>query len=189
MIERRSESPEPWERSLKRLLPLWGHRNWIVVADSAYPAQSNTGIETIATGVDHLQLLKSTLNAIRRSKHVRTHLYVDAELEFVAENDALGVTRYREELARLIGNQAIQVIAHDRIIEKLDESAKLFRILILKSTLTIPYTSVFFELGCGYWTSEAEQRLRLSMAGQRSAGKATGQAENNKSRRRRRNDQ
>ena len=165
MIERRSESPKPWERSLKRLLPLWGHRNWIVVADSAYPAQSNAGIETIATGVDHLQLLKSTLNAIQRSKHVRTNLYVDAELEFVAENDALGVTRYREELARLIGNQGTQMIAHDRIIEKLGESAKLFRILILKSTLTIPYTSVFFELDCGYWTSEAEQRLRLSMAG------------------------
>lgn len=189
MIERRSHKLEPWEHSLKRLFPLWGHRNWIVVADSAYPAQSNTGIETIATGVDHLRLLNSTLNAIQRSKHVRTNLYVDAELEFVAENDALGVTRYREEFARLIGNQGTQVIAHERIIEKLDESAKLFRILILKSTLTIPYTSVFFELDCGYWTSEAEQRLRLSIAEQRSAGTATRQPENNKSTKRRRKDQ
>jgi len=32
------------------LLPLFGHRNWIVVADSAYPAHSMPGIETIVSG-------------------------------------------------------------------------------------------------------------------------------------------
>jgi hypothetical protein len=26
--------------------------------------------------------------------------------------------------------------------------------------MTIPYTSVFFELDCGYWNADAEQRLR-----------------------------
>jgi len=36
-----------WESQLHRQLPLYGHRNWIVVADSAYPAQSRPGIETI----------------------------------------------------------------------------------------------------------------------------------------------
>jgi hypothetical protein len=29
--------------------------------------------------------------------------------------------------------------------------------------MTIPYTSVFFELDCGYWNAEAEQRLRQAM--------------------------
>jgi hypothetical protein len=33
-----------WKQQLKDLLPLFGHRNWIVVADSAYPAQSRSGI-------------------------------------------------------------------------------------------------------------------------------------------------
>ena len=189
MIKRSSTNRDRWDLALKRMLPVLGHRNWIVLADSAYPAQSNAGIETIATEADHLQLLRSTLNAIRRSRHVRANLYLDAELDFVAEDDAPGVSGYCQELAQLIGNQGTQVIAHDRIIEKLDESAKLFRILILKSTLTIPYASVFFELVCGYWTSDAEQRLRLSIAGQRSAGTATGQTANNKSRKRRREDQ
>ena len=189
MIKKSSTKRDRWDLALKRMLPVLGHRNWIVVADSAYPAQSNAGIETIATEADHLQLLRSTLNAIRRTKHVRANLCLDSELDFVSEDDAPGVSGYRQELAQLIGNQETQVIAHDRIIEKLDESAKLFRILILKSTLTIPYTSVFFELDCGYWTKEAEQRLRLSIAGQRSEGTATGQTENNKSRIRRRRDQ
>ena len=52
---------ETWEAVLTRRLPLLGHRNWIVVADAAYPAQSNPGIETIATGADHLQVLARVL--------------------------------------------------------------------------------------------------------------------------------
>ena len=164
MIKRHSDSGEPWESSLKRLLPLWGHRNWIVVADSAYPAQSNPGIETIATEADHFQVLKKTLGAIDKSRHVRANIYLDTELKAVAEQDAPGVTRFRQNLTRLIGKRETQVLAHDQIIAKLDESAGMFRILILKSKLAIPYTSVFFELDCGYWTREAEQRLRHSLA-------------------------
>ena len=30
--------------------------------------------------------------------------------------------------------------------------------------MTIPYTSVFFELDCGYWNAGAEQRLREAIA-------------------------
>jgi hypothetical protein len=36
----------------------------------------------------------------------------------------------------------------------------MFRILIIKTELTIPYTSVFLELDCGYWDGEAEKQLR-----------------------------
>jgi hypothetical protein len=39
----------------------------------------------------------------------------------------------------------------------------MFSILIVKSTMTIPYTSVFLELGCGYWDADAEARLRSRM--------------------------
>ena len=164
MIKRLSEKTEPWEFTLKRLLPLWGHRNWIVVADSAYPAQSNPGIETVATDADHLQVLKKTLGVLDKSRHVRANIYLDTELKAVAEQDAPGVTRFRRDLTRLIGNREARVLGHEQIIAKLDESARMFRILILKSRLAIPYTSVFFELDCGYWTREAEERLRHSLA-------------------------
>jgi hypothetical protein len=29
--------------------------------------------------------------------------------------------------------------------------------------MTVPYTTVFFELDCGYWPAEAEKRLRQAM--------------------------
>jgi hypothetical protein len=163
VIEKNSEKADAWKSTLERLLPLWGHRNWIVIADAAYPAQSNPGIETIATGADHLEVLRATLAAIDNSKHVKTKIYLDAEFRLVAEQDAPGVTTYRQKLARLTGGRDTETIRHDEVIAKLDQSGRLFRILILKSKLTIPYTSVFVELDCAYWNQDAEIRLRRSM--------------------------
>jgi hypothetical protein len=173
VIKRPSDHADPWELALGNTLPLLGHRNWIVVADSAYPAQSNPGIETIATNTDHLLVLRATLDAIDNSSHVRPRIYLDAEFKLVEEQDGQGITLYRQKLSRLIGNRETQVLPHDQIIAKLDESAKLFRILILKSSFTVPYTSVFLELDCGYWTREAEERLRKAMARPAPAGNGT----------------
>ena len=151
-----------WRERFESLLPLYGHRNWIVVADSAYPAQSNPCIETIATGMDQIEVLSEVLSAIESNRHIRARILVDEELDLVAEQYAPGVNQYRQELTRLAGNRTFERLPHEQIISKLDESAKLFRILILKSKLAIPYTSVFFELDCGYWTPEAEKALRAS---------------------------
>ncbi len=155
---------EAWEQVLRRRLPEFGHRNWIVVADSAYPAQSNPGIETIATGADHAHLLGLVLGAIAGCTHIRANVYLDRELRHVAESDAPGVSSFRDQLRNVLGNASVRALDHDEIIAKLDESGKLFRVLILKSTLTIPYTSVFLELDCGYWSAAAESRLRSSLS-------------------------
>jgi hypothetical protein len=154
---------QTWEQRLQRLLPLFGHRNWIVVADSAYPAQSNPGIETIYTGEDHLRLLGKVLELITAQIHVRAKVYLGAELKHVPERDAPGVTDLRAKFDHLLGPNA-HMLEHEQIIAKLDESAELFNVMILKSTLAIPYTSVFLELDCGYWNPDAETRLRKSIA-------------------------
>ena len=36
--------------------------------------------------------------------------------------------------------------------------------LVLKTNMTIPYTSVFIRLDCKYWTADQEKRLRSKMA-------------------------
>jgi hypothetical protein len=53
---------------------------------------------------------------------------------------------------------------HEQIIAKLDSVSQVFRVLIVKTDLTIPYTTVFFELGCAYWPGDAEDRMRKAMA-------------------------
>jgi hypothetical protein len=162
----KSETPAiaaDWECRLTALLPLFGHRNWIVVADAAYPAQSNAGIETILAGAEQLQVIRTVLDAIAASKHLRANIYLDRELEYVSEKDATGVASYRERLVALLGGLELLQLPHEQIITRIDQSAQLFRILIIKTEFTIPYTSVFFELDCGYWNAEAEERLRVAI--------------------------
>ena len=156
-----SREGSAWEARFEQILPLFGHRNFIVIADAAYPAQANPGIETIATGADHIEILDTVLNSIETSNHIRAKVYLDSELELVNEADAPGVSTLRRELAKLLVGRAVVELAHEDLIAKLDQSAQIFRILILKSTLTIPYSSVFLELDCGYWNDEAENRLRM----------------------------
>lgn len=153
-----------WKRELKALLPLFGHRNWIVVADSAYPAQSRAGIDTIVSGGGQIEVARKVLDAVAASKHVCANIYLDQELQFVAESDAPGVSRYRTQLAELFKIAKTITLPHEEIISKLDQTAQIFRVLIIKTEFTIPYTSIFFELDCGYWNAEAEQRLRRAMA-------------------------
>jgi hypothetical protein len=153
-----------WRARLREELPLLGHRNWIAVVDSAYPLQTSAGIETINTDADQLEVVKAVLDQLAQARHVRPVIFTDAELKAVPESDAEGVTAYRKALTNLLGKAEAQSLPHEEIISKLDEAGKTFHILVLKTTLTIPYTSVFIRLECGYWSADAEKRLREAIA-------------------------
>ena len=165
-----STAPSPrsgWRATLDERLPLLGHRNWIVVADSAYPWQSSAGIETIDTGADHIMVVREVLEALAASRHVRPVVHLDAELPFVAEAHAPGMTACREALATTLGGLAAVSLPHEEIVARLDEAGRAFRILLLKTTIALPYTSVFVRLDCGYWSAEAEASLRAALAASR----------------------
>jgi hypothetical protein len=152
-----------WKETLRKELPLFGHRNWIVVADSAYPLQTAPGIETICADADQLMVVKAVLVELAKTKHIQPAIYTDAEMKFVAEQNALGIGAYRDALAKILANQPVQVLPHEQIIGKLDEAGKTFKVLIIKTPLTMPYTSVFFQLECGYWNADSEKGLRDAM--------------------------
>jgi hypothetical protein len=159
-------SPQELDFLLRADLPLFGHRNWVAVVDSAYPAQSRTGIRTAVVNADQAAVLKVVVGNIAASSHVRPIIYTDAELRFVKEPDAPGVDVYRSDLSTILGETAVFSLPHEEIISKLDEAAKTFNILIIKTDMTIPYTSVFFQLDCKYWSDDAEKRLREAIAAQ-----------------------
>jgi hypothetical protein len=152
-----------WERRLEEVLPQFGHRNWIVVADSAYPAQARPSIETLVTAADQIQVVGRVLGAIASSKHVTPTVYTDRELKFVAEADAPGITAYRRQLGGMLKGYVVNELAHERLIAQLDEAGQTFRVLIIKTSMTLPYTSVFLRLDCAYWNADAEQKLRAVM--------------------------
>jgi len=159
-----NDNNKDWRVRLQKELPLLGHRNWIAVVDSAYPLQTSAGIETVETNADQLEVVKTVLDQLAKAKHVRPVIFTDAELKAVPESDAAGVTAYREALTKLVGKTEAQSLPHEEIISKLDEAGKTFHILVLKTNLTIPYTSVFIRLECAYWKPDAEKRLREAMA-------------------------
>jgi hypothetical protein len=152
-----------WQQNLHRELPLLGHRNWIVIADSAYPWQTAPGVQTVDTGKGQIEVTRVVLDALSKTKHVRPVIMTDSELPYVSEKNAPGITTYRSALAELLRNRTIQSLPHEQIIKKLDEAGKTFHVLLLKTNHTQPYTSVFLQLECGYWSPEAEKELRSAM--------------------------
>jgi len=166
-----AQQQKPWTMVLDERLPLYGHRNWIVIADSAYPLQSAPGIETILSNESQVETLRHVLNILSATApkvlHVRPVVYIDRELKYVPEDDAPGIGGYRQLIEGLFGKylpgQTINAIPHEDIIHKLDDASKTFNVLIIKTNMLLPYTSVFIELRAGYWGDEAEQRLRQSM--------------------------
>ena len=152
-----------WRQILRRKLPLLGHRNWIVIADAAYPQQTSPGIETIVAEEDLGSVLARTMKAIAKAPHVRPMVHLDAELAFLTEKSAPGIGDLRKAIDSALGDAPVLQEPHDAIIARLDEAGRNFNILLIKTTETIPYTSVFVELDCGYWDVKAETRLRAAM--------------------------
>ncbi len=163
----RMSSPKlTWRGKLQHLLPLYGDRNWIAIVDSAYPDQSRPGVETIATRQSMYKVLKYVLAAVAKAPNIRAEAYTDRELQFVTNAQAPGISAYRAHIDRML--QAAGVPHYQRMhiksIHLLNQDGKIYKILILKTNLTMAYTSVFLHLKCGYWTNADEKQLRKVMA-------------------------
>jgi hypothetical protein len=157
------EDPITWQARVAQALPLLGHRNWILIVDSAYPLQASPGVETIETNAPLVGVLRFVLGAVENSEHVRPDIFMDAELPFVPDQDAPGASQYRANIADVLRGYQILTQPHDKLIATVDSASKTFQVLVLKTNATIPYSSVFIRLNCRYWGDEAEARLRAKM--------------------------
>ncbi len=154
---------ENWQHQLDSILPLLGHRNWIIVVDKAFPAQSAAGMEVINTNGELLPVLKYTLQQILASTHVNPIIYRDKEIDYITEEEAKGVTALKANTTELFGKKSVQSILHDSVFTKLDAASKLFKVLVLKTNAVIPYSSVYLQLDCKYWDANKEKQLRASI--------------------------
>jgi L-fucose mutarotase/ribose pyranase (RbsD/FucU family) len=153
-----------WQKVVMERLPDYGHRNWIVIADSAYPAQSKPGIETIVANTDQMTVVRGVMAILSHAKHVTPIVYLDQELQYLDEREAPGIDAYRTQIDALLAGKAAQRLPHEQIIAKLDQVSQTFKVLIIKTNMTLPYTSVFLQLDCAYWGPDAEKRLRDRMS-------------------------
>jgi len=159
-----SGSSSDWKAIVQNRLPLYGHRNWIVVADSAFPVYATPGIETIVVKEDLPSVLRYVASSISSSRHVRATVFLDKELQFIDEHDYPGATELRSQIAAEFAKEQISSMPHADVMNRIDQSGKTYRILFIKTTATIPYTSVFMRLDCGYLSDEVERKIRTAMA-------------------------
>lgn len=152
-----------WKNQLEENLPMLGHRNWILIVDQAFPEQSNPAMHYINTNEKLADVLKYTLTKLGTAKHVKPILYRDLELRFIDEKLATGVDGFKKQIDSLLKGRPVNEILHDSVFVKIDMVARLFSVLVLKTTETLPYTSVFIELDCAYWSPEKEDGLRSFM--------------------------
>lgn len=151
-----------WEEEVRQLLPAFGHRNWIVVADSAYPAQVGGGFQILLTRTDHLEVVRKVLQMVDEAR-IRPRLWMDREFGFLEDDLAPGIGEFRRSLEELLKGRRIEHSSHVELLRVLEEAGRSYRVLVLKTTATLPYVSVFMELDCGYWTAEKEKQLRQRM--------------------------
>ena len=158
-----SVAEKGWKEQLSAELPLLGHRNWILVVDKAFPAQTATGIKVINTGESLQDVLHFTLQKIDRSLHVKPIIYTDKELDYITPLMVSYIGDYKKQLQKTLNGVETQTILHDSVFVKIDKASKLFKVVVLKTEETIPYSSVFLQLDCRYWSAEKEQELRELM--------------------------
>ena len=163
-VNRDSVQRQDWKATLRDRLPLLGHRNWILVVDSAYPLQTAPGMEVVETHTGLLPTLTEALAQIGESRHVRANVFEDAELKDIPDSDAPGIAGFRNNVQTVLRGaklaNAPTALPHLTLIGKVADASKDFRILVLKSDEALPYTSVFLQLDCKYWSDQAEKRLR-----------------------------
>jgi len=152
-----------WKTELNQQLPILGHRNWILIVDKAFPVQNSEGIITINTGEKLLPVLKYTLNKLNQSTHVKPNIFIDKELGFITSTQVSDIKQYRDSMKFALTNFNVGTLKHDSVFLKIDEAAKLFRIIVLKTEEVIPYSSVYIQLDCRYWDTKMQQELEMTM--------------------------
>ena len=153
-----------WQEVLEKDLHMLGHRNWILVVDKAFPEQSSPGMKYIYVEQDLLPTLEHVLGAVDKSTHVKPIIYQDKELSFIREEQVPGIEAFRTAAAKILEGRGVNTLLHDEVFKMLDESSSLFRVLVIKTNCTLPYTSVFLQLDCSYWGAENEKMLRERMS-------------------------
>lgn len=148
-----------WKKEFREKLPLLGHRNWIVVTDMAYPLQARPGITTLYTNDSYSDVLAFVTQTLREAEHVYPHLYQDREFALLTEEICPGIDSVRAAIGPLLSSEKVEFREHESLIAALDSVSRLFQVLVLKTDLTIPYSSVFFELDCKYWNADQQRAL------------------------------
>lgn len=162
-----SVTPEEnaWRDQLRTNLATLGARNWIVIAESSFPSYTGAGVSTMTTSQSSPEIFLQVLDSLERGGYVQPRIMVASELSGIEESYAPGIKRYRSQINNLLpGRMHFELPA--RIINgQIEDAIKQFKVLVIKTSTTLPYSNIYIELDSGYWNTDAETALRTKLEG------------------------
>lgn len=162
-----TKSTDSWRDAVNNQTSQLGYRNWIVIAEAAFPAHSRVGIRQINANDEAPQVLDQVLRSIESTEHVTPRIYVPRELRSVENNYAPGIEDYRAKLQVALHGYETTELEQDSLMTLIQDTQKSFNVLVIRTNTALPYTSIFIELQPGYWDGEAESHLRQRIQHQR----------------------
>lgn len=158
---------KPWVSTVRHELGYLGARNWVIVAEAAFPVHSRRGLSVVQINGEIPEVVDAVERVIEEKSHVKPRLYVATEAENVPYDYAPGIKHYREQLEEALHGRETVQLEHSVLLQMLNDASKTYRVLVLKTRSALPYTSVFMELGSGYWDADSESALRQMMESER----------------------
>ncbi|KIA94796.1 hypothetical protein OC25_08900 [Pedobacter kyungheensis] len=159
----KNEQTADWKTEFRKKLPLLGHRNWILVVDKAFPLQQSAGMEYIYAPEGMEAVLREVILGIKTAEHIKPIIYRDRELEFVKPLVGAKADQLIQSTQAILKGTAVNTMLHDSVFKQLDREAGLFKVLVIKTNETVPYSSTFIKLDCGYWDAAKEAAMRKEM--------------------------
>lgn len=150
----------PWQAAVDRQAGQLGYRNWIVIAEASFPAQSRPGIHQVPAAVEIPEALDYVLQALEQTENVRPQLYVTREVRSVENDFAPGIDDLRKRIQASLHGHEVTELDQQSLLTLLEDANRSFDVLVIRTQTALPYSSVFLELQPGYWDADSESRLR-----------------------------
>jgi len=157
------QASRPWLGTIRSELGYLGARNWVVIGEAAFPIQSRQGVRVIQLDADIPDVLEGIEDVIEEKHHVKPRVYVTAELESVPYDYAPGVRAHKKRMNEALHGREPMRLDNDMLMRLLNDTSKTYRVLVIKTRTALPYSTVFIELGSGYWDAESESVLRQNI--------------------------
>ena len=152
-----------WKDDLRSEVQALGYRNWIVIADAAFPFHNRVGVRTVVAPVETPEIVRELVATIDERQHIKPQFYTARELRSVKNSQAPGVDQFRKDLKGALSSYPPRELDSITLNKLLQSTSDTYAVLVIKTQTALPYSSVFIELDSGYWDIETEQELRESI--------------------------
>lgn len=91
------------------------------------------------------------------------HYYQDEELKALTDDLCPGIQDYRSTVQKFVPESEVSYVRHDKLLSRINSVSNSYNVLVIKTKLVLPYTSLFIELDCKYWNKDSQEKLEKTL--------------------------